>query len=61
MYGRQPLPRKEVIRKMGELMTLRMAVNTTGGGLDDTPEVCFPLDIGPVLTISLSSIGLNPN
>ncbi|KAE8537828.1 hypothetical protein D1P53_005885 [Cryptococcus gattii VGV] len=38
MYGRQPLPRKEVIRKMGELMTLRMAVNTTGGGLDDTPE-----------------------
>lgn len=53
MYGRQPLPRKEVIRKMGELMTLRMAVNTTGGGLDDTPEVCFPLDIEPVLTISL--------
>nr|ODN97656.1 cytoplasmic protein [Cryptococcus depauperatus CBS 7855] len=37
-YGRQPLPRKEVIRKMGELMTLRMAANTSGGGLDDTPE-----------------------
>ncbi|WVQ82386.1 hypothetical protein IAT38_004514 [Cryptococcus sp. DSM 104549] len=37
-YGRQPLPRKEVIRKMGELMTLRMAVNTSDGGLDDTPE-----------------------
>ncbi|WWC61810.1 uncharacterized protein I303_104395 [Kwoniella dejecticola CBS 10117] len=36
--GRQPLDRKEVIRKMGELMTLRMAVNTSGGGLDDTPE-----------------------
>lgn len=31
--------RKEVIRKIGELMTLRMAVNTRGGGLDDTPEV----------------------
>ncbi|KAK8864361.1 hypothetical protein IAR55_001608 [Kwoniella newhampshirensis] len=37
-YGRQPLARKEVIRKMGELMTLRMAANTSGGGLDDTPE-----------------------
>ncbi|WVR06995.1 hypothetical protein IAU60_004033 [Kwoniella sp. DSM 27419] len=37
-YGRQPLARTEVIRKMGELMTLRMAVNTSGGGLDDTPE-----------------------
>ncbi|OCF40337.1 cytoplasmic protein [Kwoniella heveanensis CBS 569] len=37
-HGRQPLARKEVIRKMGELMTLRMAVNTSGGGLDDTPE-----------------------
>ncbi|ODN79863.1 hypothetical protein L202_03757 [Cryptococcus amylolentus CBS 6039] len=37
-YGRQPMPRKEVIRKMGEVMTLRMAVNTSGGGLDDTPE-----------------------
>ncbi|WVQ67739.1 uncharacterized protein L199_005944 [Kwoniella botswanensis] len=36
--GRQPLDRKEVIRKMGELMTLRMNVNTSGGGLDDTPE-----------------------
>lgn len=54
MYGRQPLPRKEVIRKMGELMTLRMAVNTTGGGLDDTPEVrSFSLGIDPVLTISI--------
>jgi uncharacterized Rmd1/YagE family protein len=30
--------RKEVIRKIGELMSLRMAVNTRGGGLEDTPE-----------------------
>jgi hypothetical protein len=31
--------RREVIRKLGELMTLRMAVNTRGGGLEETPEV----------------------
>lgn len=37
-YGQQPLGRREVIRKIGELMTLRMAVNTRGGGLDETPE-----------------------
>jgi len=37
--GNQPLGRKEVIRKLGELMTLRMAVNTRGGGLEDTPEI----------------------
>jgi hypothetical protein len=30
--------RREVIRKIGELMSLRMAVNTRGGGLEDTPE-----------------------
>jgi hypothetical protein len=33
--------RKEVIRKLGELMTLRMAVNTRGGGLEETPEVSY--------------------
>lgn len=37
-YGAQPMNRREVIRKIGELMSLRMAVNTTGGGLDETPE-----------------------
>lgn len=37
--GAQPMGRREVIRKLGELMTLRMAVNTRGGGLEDTPEV----------------------
>lgn len=37
--GAQPLGRREVIRKLGELMTLRMAVNTSRGGLEDTPEV----------------------
>jgi uncharacterized Rmd1/YagE family protein len=37
-YGQQPLGRREVIRKIGELMTLRMAVNTRGGGLEETPE-----------------------
>lgn len=37
-FGEQPLGRREVIRKIGELMTLRMAVNTRGGGLEDTPE-----------------------
>lgn len=31
--------RREVIRKLGELMTLRMAVNTRGGGLEETPDV----------------------
>ncbi|RXK35405.1 cytoplasmic protein [Tremella mesenterica] len=36
--GAQPLRRREVIRKLGELMTLRMAVNTRGGGLEETPE-----------------------
>lgn len=38
VYGAQPLGRREVIRKIGELMVLRMAVNTRGGGLEDTPE-----------------------
>jgi uncharacterized Rmd1/YagE family protein len=38
-WGVQPMNRKEVIRKIGELMTLRMAVNTRGGGLEETPEV----------------------
>jgi uncharacterized Rmd1/YagE family protein len=37
--GAQPMGRREVIRKLGELMTLRMAVNTRGGGLEETPEV----------------------
>lgn len=37
--GAQPMGRKEVIRKLGELMTLRMAVNARGGGLEATPEV----------------------
>jgi uncharacterized Rmd1/YagE family protein len=37
-FGKQPLGRRDVIRKIGELMTLRMAVNTRGGGLEDTPE-----------------------
>ncbi|KAK1924181.1 putative cytoplasm protein [Papiliotrema laurentii] len=37
--GAQPMGRREVIRKLGELMTLRMAVNTKGGGLEDTPEI----------------------
>ncbi|BEI80000.1 hypothetical protein CcaverHIS002_0105290 [Cutaneotrichosporon cavernicola] len=38
IFGEQPLGRRDVIRKAGELMTLRMAVNTRGGGLEDTPE-----------------------
>lgn len=38
MFGQQPLERRDVIRKMGELMVLRMAVNTRGGGLEETPE-----------------------
>ncbi|BEI87805.1 uncharacterized protein CcaverHIS019_0105230 [Cutaneotrichosporon cavernicola] len=38
VFGEQPLGRRDVIRKAGELMTLRMAVNTRGGGLEDTPE-----------------------
>lgn len=37
-FGQQPLGRREVIRKIGELMVLRMAVNTRGGGLEETPE-----------------------
>ncbi|ORX36700.1 hypothetical protein BD324DRAFT_626869 [Kockovaella imperatae] len=37
--GAQPMQRREVIRKLGELMTLRMAVNTWGGGLEDTPDI----------------------
>ena len=37
--GAQPMGRRAVIRKLGELMVLRMAVNTRGGGLYDTPEV----------------------
>lgn len=40
VWGKQPLGRKEVIRKIGELMVLREAVNFRGGGLEDTPEVC---------------------
>jgi uncharacterized Rmd1/YagE family protein len=39
VWGKQPLGRKEVIRKIGELMVLREAVNFRGGGLEDTPEV----------------------
>ncbi|KAL7421811.1 hypothetical protein Q5752_003582 [Cryptotrichosporon argae] len=38
LHGRQPLGRRDVIRKIGELMVLRMAVNTRGGGLEETPE-----------------------
>lgn len=38
LFGQQPLERRDVIRKMGELMVLRMAVNTRGGGLEETPE-----------------------
>lgn len=59
--GAQPMGRREVIRKMGELMSLRMAVNTSGGGLDDTPEVgtifsrivdgMRPTDFSPVLLV----------
>jgi uncharacterized Rmd1/YagE family protein len=37
------MKRRAVIQKIGELMTIRMAVNTKGGGLDDTPEVNIPL------------------
>ncbi|KAL1405416.1 hypothetical protein Q8F55_009047 [Vanrija albida] len=37
-FGIQPMGRKDVIRKIGELMNLRMAVNARGGGLEDTPE-----------------------
>jgi uncharacterized Rmd1/YagE family protein len=37
-FGAQPMGRREVIRKIGELMVLRMAVNTRGGGLEETPE-----------------------
>jgi uncharacterized Rmd1/YagE family protein len=37
--GKQPLRRGMVIRKIGELMMLREAVNFRGGGLEDTPEV----------------------
>ena len=40
VWGKQPLGRKEVIRKIGELMVLREAVNFRGGGLEDTPEAC---------------------
>lgn len=32
------MSRREIIRKIGELMSLRMAVNTSGGGLEATPE-----------------------
>jgi len=52
--GTQPLKRKEVIRKIGELMVLREAVNFRGGGLEDTPEVRLiriddsPYTIGPL-------------
>ncbi len=37
--GKQPLKREMVIKKIGELMMLREAVNFRGGGLEDTPEV----------------------
>lgn len=37
-YGQQPMSRISVIRKIGELMSLRMALNTSGGGLSETPE-----------------------
>lgn len=51
--GEQPLTRKDVIRKTGELMGLRQAVNFRGGGLEEYPEVswggssCFCPDVGP--------------
>lgn len=48
VWGKQPLGRKEVIRKIGELMVLREAVNFRGGGLEDTPEVSGVLDVGIV-------------
>jgi hypothetical protein len=44
VWGKQPLGRKEVIRKIGELMVLREAVNFRGGGLEDTPEVSILCD-----------------
>ncbi len=37
--GKQPMKRNMVIRKIGELMMLREAVNFRGGGLEDTPEI----------------------
>jgi len=45
-WGQQPMKRRAVIQKIGELMTIRMAVNTKGGGLDDTPEVGAGPDAG---------------
>lgn len=39
VWGKQPLKRTEVIRKIGELMVLREAVNFRGGGLEETPEI----------------------
>jgi len=58
-WGQQPMKRRAVIQKIGELMTIRMAVNTKGGGLDDTPEVSLFLS-GSKYTDD-SSIGLNPS
>jgi hypothetical protein len=53
------MKRRAVIQKIGELMTIRMAVNTKGGGLDDTPEVS--LFLSGVKYTDGSSIGPNPS
>ena len=58
-WGQQPMKRRAVIQKIGELMTIRMAVNTKGGGLDDTPEVSQILC--GVKYADDSSTGLNLN
>jgi hypothetical protein len=65
-WGQQPMKRRAVIQKIGELMTIRMAVNTKGGGLDDTPEVSQTLSgvkyaddssTGPNLNLKVSFFG----
>jgi hypothetical protein len=65
VWGKQPLGRKEVIRKIGELMVLREAVNFRGGGLEDTPEVCLAWNVvgrsADSLMRELRYIGLNRN
>lgn len=58
-WGQQPMKRRAVIQKIGELMTIRMAVNTKGGGLDDTPEVSQT--VRGVKYADDSSTGLNLN
>ena len=52
-WGQQPMKRRAVIQKIGELMTIRMAVNTKGGGLDDTPEVSHTVCVWSMLMIVL--------